>query len=219
MEKPIPSSWRRVLIDDTNNHKTAPQHSLTGGPPPHTVPLSTFPPKSFASKLPHPVVTSGGSREADCTPKTSGGSFQSQRLRGQSGPRGQSKNHWNSTDSRTRGEGTKSTGEGNRRGTSPRETVFITATSGNSTSLKDLRRLWLASQPDPPLSSRLPQLRDKHSENTGLRLEEPGPRSWAASLGGQPAHAPFPGSGALATARDPACGASSPRVRTPRPTL
>lgn len=37
---------------------------------PYTVPLNTCPPKSFASKPPHPVVTSGGSRGPDRTPKT-----------------------------------------------------------------------------------------------------------------------------------------------------
>ena len=142
--------------------------------------------------------------------------------RGPGRPRGQSKNCWNTTDSKTQGGGTKSTG-GNKRETRPRETVFTTATSGDSTSLADLRRLSLAPAPPgpgEPLSSRLRQ-----PAAPGYALGErrapigrSGPAKLRGFAGRRPAHALLLGSGALATARGPAPGAGppfSPRLRTP----
>ncbi|XP_028349276.1 uncharacterized protein [Physeter macrocephalus] len=147
--------------------------------------------------------------------------------RGPGRPRGQSKNCWNTTDSRTQGGGIKSTG-GNKRETSPRETVFTTATSGDSTSLADLRRLSLAAappEPGRPLSSRLRQ-----PAAPGYALGErrapigrSGPAKLRGFAGRRSAHALLLGSGALATARGPAPGAGLPhfypRLRILRPTF
>lgn len=172
--------------------------------------LNTSPPKSFASKPPHPVVTSGGSRGPDSTPKTLGAA---PNLNGRKRPR------------QIAGVGAKTVGTRRTLGPGKRERIAkgdrrekalgrrclqrpLPETRLRSQTFIDFRRPPGPAPAGPfPPASLCPPPQDTHSENPALRLEEEGPRSRAAVREGEQAHAPLLRSGALVTTRDPAARA------------